>query len=416
MRAYRKFAHEIIQKILDRVGKLETDVDNLNNYVTPQMFGAVGDGVADDTEAIKQAIASGVDVYFPSGTYLLNDSITITQKILGNNTTIITNMESGTLITLNGINACIIGFTIFGNERKCDLINIGYHTYIEKCRLRNSNKAIIYDSVSSEIKECYIDTSNYGIYCPVSDTKIGNTALSIYNTTFMGCGICIYGENNIGTTNYALIGLYCYSVVFESNTRAIKVPQLFHGCLINCWFEKNKEVSNGLTRLRIINPRIESSDAGLQFSGSDHIFTQSNTPYILSESMGDGNGNSVLYGDDKAHYILDKKRNSDKTFSTFLGSSRLEELIDTITEDDNYTITIKLKSNLVASLLDIVLIPYGLLTSNVVYKRIEYKYSGSADVYRQYHSVNEIIIKGFADKEETNQIPVHFTIHYYKKL
>lgn len=47
------------------------------NCVTPQMFGAVGDGVADDTQAVKSAIASGSSVFFPKGTYLITESISI---------------------------------------------------------------------------------------------------------------------------------------------------------------------------------------------------------------------------------------------------------------------------------------------------------------------------------------------------
>ncbi len=47
--------------------------------VTPQMFGAVGDGVADDTEAIMaaraKAIAEKRPLYFPAGTYLLSNAI-----------------------------------------------------------------------------------------------------------------------------------------------------------------------------------------------------------------------------------------------------------------------------------------------------------------------------------------------------
>lgn len=37
--------------------------------VTPQMFGAIGDGVADDTAAIQNAINASTNVYIPSGTY-----------------------------------------------------------------------------------------------------------------------------------------------------------------------------------------------------------------------------------------------------------------------------------------------------------------------------------------------------------
>lgn len=40
----------------------------INNYVTPQMYGAVGDGVTDDTAAFRSAIQHG-KVYVPAGTY-----------------------------------------------------------------------------------------------------------------------------------------------------------------------------------------------------------------------------------------------------------------------------------------------------------------------------------------------------------
>lgn len=40
-------------------------------------FGAVGDGIADDTTAIQAAHDAGISVYYPSGTYLLSDRITL---------------------------------------------------------------------------------------------------------------------------------------------------------------------------------------------------------------------------------------------------------------------------------------------------------------------------------------------------
>ena len=48
-------------------------------YVTPQMFGAVGDGVKDDTDAIRAARNAAVTerkaLYFPAGTYLVHGCI-----------------------------------------------------------------------------------------------------------------------------------------------------------------------------------------------------------------------------------------------------------------------------------------------------------------------------------------------------
>lgn len=47
-------------------------INNLSAYVTPQMFGAIGDGVADDTAAIQAALDASSYVYIPDGTYMIN--------------------------------------------------------------------------------------------------------------------------------------------------------------------------------------------------------------------------------------------------------------------------------------------------------------------------------------------------------
>lgn len=49
----------------------------VKDYVTPQMFGAKGDGVADDTAAIQAALAASVIVYLPKGRYLTSATIDI---------------------------------------------------------------------------------------------------------------------------------------------------------------------------------------------------------------------------------------------------------------------------------------------------------------------------------------------------
>lgn len=54
-----------------------------NDCVTPQMYGAKGDGINDDTVAIQNALDSGRVVFFPDGIYLVSSPLTIHNSIIG---------------------------------------------------------------------------------------------------------------------------------------------------------------------------------------------------------------------------------------------------------------------------------------------------------------------------------------------
>ena len=50
---------------------------SMDEWVSVKTFGAAGDGETDDTEALRQAAASGKAVFFPEGSYLATDAITL---------------------------------------------------------------------------------------------------------------------------------------------------------------------------------------------------------------------------------------------------------------------------------------------------------------------------------------------------
>ena len=50
------------------------------DYVSVEDFGAVGDGVTDDTVAIRKAVETGNNVYFPTGKYLVTEQITVSSS------------------------------------------------------------------------------------------------------------------------------------------------------------------------------------------------------------------------------------------------------------------------------------------------------------------------------------------------
>lgn len=64
----------------EKFTKLESDAEKRNEYVTPQMYGAVADGTTDDAAAIQAAIDSGKTVRFPYGKYCIANTINIAKK------------------------------------------------------------------------------------------------------------------------------------------------------------------------------------------------------------------------------------------------------------------------------------------------------------------------------------------------
>ena len=52
----------------------------MDYFVTPQDFGAKGNGWTDDTKAVQQAIDSGKSVFFPYGEYLISEPIILNDK------------------------------------------------------------------------------------------------------------------------------------------------------------------------------------------------------------------------------------------------------------------------------------------------------------------------------------------------
>ncbi|MER3373291.1 MAG: glycosyl hydrolase family 28-related protein [Allomuricauda sp.] len=66
---------EAVQALQKKLEKVIPDLPAMDKWTSVKSFGAVGDGTTDDTDAIKKAIASNMNVYLPSGRYRVTETI-----------------------------------------------------------------------------------------------------------------------------------------------------------------------------------------------------------------------------------------------------------------------------------------------------------------------------------------------------
>lgn len=164
----------------------------LGHYVTPQMYGAVADGVTDDTTAFEEAITHG-NVYVPAGTYKIG---TLT---LNNTCQIVGQSKQNTLILTDGITiaatACLI--------KEVSIV----------ANVKNSGSGVKFGANSSASTLC--DTSVYDFNVAVDIQAISNHVVDVraYNVTATGY-FAAFAIGNPDST-YQTNGIYldrCYAV------------------------------------------------------------------------------------------------------------------------------------------------------------------------------------------------------------
>jgi hypothetical protein len=103
----------------------------LADVVTPELFGAVGDGVSDDTAALSAMLATGKNAIFTWGKTYLSGKLTVStvgQRINGNGATLKLKggVTPGAMISLNADKASVTGAIFDGNASLQTTTNGGY--------------------------------------------------------------------------------------------------------------------------------------------------------------------------------------------------------------------------------------------------------------------------------------------------
>lgn len=166
------------QVIARAIARLEAGYDAVADIVTPQRYGAVGDGETDDTKAIQLAIDSGNVVRFPLGRYNICGDIVINAdnvKIIG----------EGAILLLNGNNIVVGGDSSadIKNNFSISGIQLSYGSLQIKC-LNNFS-----------VDNCYIHNVENGLVG--SHCYNGN----IVNSKFTDCDVGVLFDKDILAPN-----------------------------------------------------------------------------------------------------------------------------------------------------------------------------------------------------------------------
>jgi len=280
------------------------------DVVNVKDFGAVGDGVTDDTAAIQAAInfATGI-VSFPSGNYLVSN-LSITKNIQligqGSGTTIIVN-TTGNCITINftqdqSNNVVISNFNFVGINSS---LIIGSFIYIQQnvnvvishCHFSNSSCTYCINHLYGYgllVDQCeFLNLTGNGIYLQgvVDSSTAYSFVTRIRNSDWArltGSAIII---NNIQDL------LFDSCVFEECKLKAISFSGTSFDLaisFINCWWEANYadgiNVSSGTsTSITIINPVFNNNSP----SGNPYLTINNQTRLNIIGTQGGGGGNPL---------------------------------------------------------------------------------------------------------------------------
>lgn len=227
--------------------------------VYPEWFGAVGDGVNDDTQAIRKALAISNTKCGQGKTFLISDTITIDERKLDlNGSWLIQNDNTKPIIIITGVSE-IKNFKLKHNtwdETVDNTTNIGIQvgTDTKRCERR------------SRIENGYIERVSSGIYY----TGMGGYSNIVQNIEFNKWTIAMLYIDSDGLTGSLFKNLYGSNWLdYQNGIKTTAKGGIFvQGYIDECEFEQiNIEHSiitnNGIT----INNAGNMSFRGLHFEG-----------------------------------------------------------------------------------------------------------------------------------------------------
>lgn len=202
------------------VTQLSEEIVDLKVFVTPQMFGAYGDGSHDDTQALQNAFnhvaTNGGYLFIPKGRYKVTSPITVDwsstsstrrnflQKIIGAGSQAFEKYYDNSVIVGHNIPAYRGVIELIGNGNSW-----GTETRIEDLAIECDETSC--DEMSFALR--YGDARNF---------KLSRVKLRGHNCIYARCGSAVDSSGNSTTTTYEQINVkfeQCDFYTFANNTK-----------------------------------------------------------------------------------------------------------------------------------------------------------------------------------------------------
>lgn len=230
----------------------QTKLETLNNYVTPQMYGAAGDGVTDDTTAFQNALNACYNaqnvLYIPEGRYRINSTLHVYQYTTVNGS----NFGRGAVILCPDTIGTL--FSLEENESQ-----YGYCEHITFNNLRIEFNEYSADTTAFSGQRCpYINVSNVSM----ANVGSGFVLTDTWMTRFSDCyvGVCNTGFK-ISPNGTSTIFDRCY--VNAANGNAFDISGLVYSSMQSCGVDGCKGIAYNLlySSMSLVSCGCESAEA-----------------------------------------------------------------------------------------------------------------------------------------------------------